>query len=307
VTSPPSTAFFPPRCTVTIVTCAPECSYDLKDNLERHLAMIDAAASLGASLVIFPEMSLHGYPAHIHSIREERLHWLWGRAECVAESPSVEAIATRAKQRNIHVVFGLNEMGSTWGVVYNTAVLVGPTGILGTYRKVHVSTIEQFMWRPGKDWPVYKTPVGRIGMLICNDKNWPEATRELVLQGADLFVMPTAWLFVTGEADATNHWLELYTMYDRCRAAENQRWFISSNFAGTCEGSRYLGHSEIVDPLGRIVATTGFEPGFAVAEVDIGAGIEEAQASLYGPRLILDRRDDTYVSIRGLVPYAVDG
>jgi predicted amidohydrolase len=174
---------------------------------------------------------------------------------------------------------------------------------------VHVGLTEQLTWRRGDDWPVFDTPFGRIGMLICYDKMWPESTRELFLRGADLMVMSTAWGYVSGDPDPeSSTWIEMYRLFDRARAAENSRWFVSSNFVGELGGSAFFGLSQIVDPAGRVVATTGTtDPGLAIADVDIAGGIADAQATLFGPRLVRDRRDETYRAQRGELPFAVDG
>jgi predicted amidohydrolase len=146
-------------------------------------------------------------------------------------------------------------------------------------------------------------------MLICYDKMWPESTRELTLRGADILVMSTAWCYVTGEADPdANPWIEYYKLFDRARAAENSRWFVSSNFVGDLGGAHFFGLSQIVDPMGKVVATTGTaDAGLAVADIDVAGGIASAQANLFGPRLIRDRRDETYKAQRGEIPVAIDG
>jgi predicted amidohydrolase len=292
-----------------IATAAFEGSYDVELNTKRHLAVMDEAVAAGAELVVFPEISLQGYPPDLTRVYPERIRAAYDNAESVPNGPHVSAIAEHAKSRGVYVIFGLNELGNSPGVIYNTTVLTGPDGFVGSYRKVHVGITEQLTWRRGNDWPVYDTAIGRIGMLICYDKMWPESTRELMLRGADILVMSTAWPMVFGEQDPeTNLWADLYRLYDRARAAENSRWFISSNFAGELGGAQFIGLSQIVDPLGRVVATTGpIEPGIAIADVDIAGGIAEANATLMGARLVRDRRTDTYLASSGLRPLAVDG
>jgi predicted amidohydrolase len=292
-----------------IATVALEGSYDVDISTKRHLALMTEAAEAGAELVVFPEISLQGYPPDLTSFYPERIQAAYDNAESVADGPHVRLIVEQARALGIHTIFGMNEIGNAPGVIYNTMVLTGPDGLIGTYRKVHVGITEQLTWRRGDDWPVYETAIGRIGMLICYDKMWPESTRELMLRGADLLVMSTAWPMVDGEQDPeTNIWAELYRLYDRARAAENSRWFVSSNFAGEFGGCQFLGLSQIVDPLGRVVATTGaLTPGMAVADIDICGGIAEANAQLMGARLVRDRRPDTYHAVSGRIPHAVDG
>jgi predicted amidohydrolase len=292
-----------------IATIAFEGSYDVELNTKNHIAQMEEAAKLGAKLVVFPEISLQGYPPDLTRLYPERIKAAYDNAEGVPDGPHVLAIAERAKELGIYVIYGLNELGTSPGVIYNTMVLTGPAGHVGSYRKVHVGITEQLTWRKGNDWPVFETEIGRIGMLICYDKMWPESTRELMLRGADILVMSTAWPMLFGEQDPdTNIFAELYRIYDRARAAENSRWFISSNFAGELGGANFVGLSQIVDPLGRVVATTGaLKPGMAIADVDIHEGIAEANATFFGARLIRDRRTDTYLASSGLIPPAVDG
>ena len=292
-----------------VATAAFPGSYDVELNTKNHFAMIDDAVDAGAELVVFPEVSLQGYPPDLDRIYPQRIADAYANAERVPDGPHVLAIAEYAKQRGVHVIYGLNELGDETGVIYNTMVLTGPDGHIGSYRKVHVGITEQLTWRRGNDWPVFDTAIGRIGMLICYDKMWPESTRELTLRGADILVMSTAWCMISGEQDPeTNTWVDLYKIYERARAAENSRWFISSNFVGELGGGNFFGLSQIVDPLGRVVATTGTtEARLAVADIDVKGGIAAANALLFGARLIRDRRDDTYLAARGALPIAIDG
>jgi predicted amidohydrolase len=292
-----------------IATVAFEGTYDVELNTKSHISLMEEAAASGAKLVVFPEISLQGYPPDLTRVYPERIKAAFDNAEQVPDGPHVLAIAARAQELGIYVIYGLNELGTSPGVIYNTMVLTGPDGFVGSYRKVHVGITEQLTWRRGNDWPVFDTEIGRIGMLICYDKMWPESTRELMLRGADILVMSTAWPMVFGEQDPeTNLWAELYRLYDRARAAENSRWFVSSNFAGDLGGARFIGLSQIVDPCGRVVATTGpLTPGMAIADVDIAEGIAQANATFMGARLVRDRRPDTYLASSGRLPLAVDG
>ena len=293
----------------TIATVAMQATHDVDLSLKTHLDHIDQAADAGADLVVFPEISLQGYPSILdRRNRTSVLTDVYRTAEVVPAGPSVSQIAAKAAEREIYVVFGLTEAGPQPAVVYNTAVLAGPAGYLGKYRKVHVSISEQAIWRRGNDWPVFNTPFGRIGILICYDKMWPEACRELLFRGADIFVMPTAWRYSEDDHDPdTNVSCHQYRLFDQVRAAENQRWFVSSNFYGNFEGSDFFGFSQIVDPLGRIVASSGTASGLVMATVDIRAGIAEAAATLNGARLVRDRRPETYQAIRGEIPITIDG
>jgi predicted amidohydrolase len=291
-----------------IATAALAGGYDVDVNTKNHLAIMDEAAGAGAQLVVFPEISLQGYPPDFANFYPERIRAAFDNAESVPDGPHVQVIAEHAQGLGLYVIYGLNEKGTSPGVIYNTAVLTGPDGYVGKYRKVHVGITEQLTWRKGNDWPVFDTAIGRIGMLICYDKMWPESTRELMLRGADILVMPTAWFMAYGGQDPeSNILVEQYRLYDRVRAAENGRWFVSSNFAGELGGTQFIGMSQIVDPCGRVVETTGmFTPGLAIADIDISGGIAEANA-MQGARLVRDRRPDTYLAMSGELAPVVDG
>jgi predicted amidohydrolase len=211
--------------------------------------------------------------------------------------------------RQVHVVYGVTEAGCEKGIVYNSAVLTGPTGHIGTFRKVHLGVTERALWCAGSDWPVFDTAAGRIGLLICYDKMWPEACRELTLRGAEVLVMPTAWGLMPGHGEgADNLSVRLYDLYDRVRAAENCRWFVSANLAGELGGHAFFGMSQVVNPMGDVVATTGMDrPGLTFASVDIQGGLEAARAATHGAFLIRDRRPETYECLRGVRSIEIEG
>jgi len=295
--------------TTRIATCAFPGTYDVDKSVELHLSYIEEAAAAGADLVVFPECSLQGYPADFRaSDAKASLTPFLKTVEKIDDGPHVAMIADKAIECGIHVIYGLNEATDRPGVIYNSMVLTGPDGLIGVFRKVHVGITEQVFWRRGDDWPVYETPFGKIGMLICYDKAWPEACRELTLRGADLLVMSTAWSLhnpVDGDDDV---WVEQYKLYDKVRAVENSRWFISSNFIGELGGLHFFGLSQIIDPLGHVMATTGTtEVGLAMADIDIPGGILSAYGLSQGANIIRDRRPETYKALSGSMPIAIDG
>ncbi|KAA3448191.1 carbon-nitrogen hydrolase family protein [Mesorhizobium sp. SARCC-RB16n] len=295
---------------IVIATCAFPGTYDIGKSLELHLSYIEEAAVAGAAIVVFPETSLQGYPncSNFSSI-EGVLNEVQRVAETVPDGPAVRRLIAAAMKHQIHVVFGLIEAGTQPGILYNTLVLAGPQGYIGSYRKVHLGIGEQLVFRPGDRWPVFDTPLGRIGMLICYDKCWPEACRELTLSGAELLVMGTAWLAMPGHGEGEdNLYVQWYNLFDRVRAVENYRWFISSNFVGELGGETFIGFSQIVDPLGCIVASSGLDRvGLVTAKIDIRAGLARTTAIRGGPRLIRDRRAETYKVLNGSLPILVDG
>jgi predicted amidohydrolase len=295
--------------TIKVATAAFDATYDVSANLERHIRLIDEAADRGASLVVFPEISLQGYPRDVASRDyESEIREVFATAESVPDGPSVARIVEASKRRGIHVVFGMTEATPEPGVLYNSMVLTGPDGYIGTYRKVHLGVAEQVFWRAGDQWPVFDTAIGRLGMLICWDKMFPETTRELTLAGAQILIMSTAWALTPGEyaEDEANQWAQQADLLDRARAFENGRWFISSNVVGELGGLDFFGRSNIVDPLGNVIASTAMHaPGLAFADIDVDAGLREAIAMNQGPFVVRDRRPETYRRLAGVEPVAI--
>ena len=278
-----------------IVTCAMSGSYDVATNVRRHLELIDEAVGHGADLVVFPECSLHGYPDRSMRTSSAGRRLVAEMAESVTDGPASRAVIDHAVSRAVHVVYGMNESIGIPGKIFNTAVITGPDGLIGRYRKVHLGHAETGTWEPGDSWPVFKTPFAQVGLLICGDKAWPESTRELALGGAELLIMPTAWAFTVGGDDTVDAcWGEYYLMFDRVRAAENSRWFVSSNFVGPLGDSTFGGYSQIVDPTGSVLVSSETRPGLVVAEVDVGGAIAATEAAWLGPGLVRDRRPGTY-------------
>lgn len=295
---------------VRVATVAFPAGYDVSENLAAMIEQIELCADDGVDLVVFPETALQGYPPSLERQGfEQTLHHLMAVAEAVPDGPSVRAIADVAIRRGIHVIFGLTERGERPGVLHNTMVLTGPGGHIGRYRKVHVAVGERAFWIPGDEWPVFPTVLGRIGMVICYDMMWPEATRELVLQGADILVMSTAWATMPGHGEGeANLWFDQYRLFERTRAAENGRWFIGSNLAGNVGGFEFFGASAIIDPLGRVVGETPFgEASTLVRSLDVDGGIAAAAAANQGSFLIRDRRPSTYRTLGGESPVAILG
>jgi predicted amidohydrolase len=286
-----------------LATVAMQVAYDKEQNLARYLYYMDRAAEIGAHLLVFPEQSLQGYLHNIAELRMETLAYQHAHAEPVPDGPSTQLLIREAQKRRLYLVWGMTEVDTEEGpdVLYNTAVLVGPEGYIGKFRKVHQPLDELHIYWPGNEWPVFETELGRIGLLICYDKQFPESTRELALRGAHLLVMPTAWALTSigGDPDPEKDYQSyLYDLFDFTRAAENQLWFISSNMYGRSGEHDYLGRSRIVAPTGLAVAEILYEEGMASARVDIMGGIVRGRTTeSLGYNTMRDRRPETYTSI----------
>jgi len=287
---------------VIVATACMRVEFNKSTNLGKYLDYINEAASKGARLVVFPEQSLQGCLYDGSAMDLDAVRYQHDNAEIVPEGESTQILIRQAKEKNINIIWGMTEKDNKCSdVLYNSAVLAGPEGYIGTYRKLHLPGDEMHFYFPGDEWPVFKTSIGNIGILICYDNAFPEAARELVLGGAELLVMPTAWPMLTADADHdTDLFVYIYDLFTYARAAENQTWFISSNMIGQVNKSKsnFLGNSRIVSPHGKTVADTGYNEGLAVSKVNIKQGIEQARCfDVLGLNFLKDRQPQTYKRI----------
>lgn len=267
---------------IKLATCAMHGSFNREENLKYILAKMKEATQNGAKLICFPEAALQGYlpcltgPLTTGIIRDKQIN-----AEILPEGASTQAIINASRENDIYVVYGMIEQDKhCYDVLYNSAVLVGPEGFIGSYRKVHQPIDEKHVFMAGDDFPVYDTSIGKIGMQICFDKEFPECAREMALKGAEIICTPTAWEQFIGDTPENNgiSIAENFDIFDCARAIENQIWIISSNWVGNIGGGQYCGKSNIVDPTGYILATCGQEEKIVYAEVDIKEGILQNRA-----------------------------
>jgi N-carbamoylputrescine amidase len=154
---------------------------------ERVLRGIDAwcerAAAEKAELVLFPELVIHGHCTPN----------TWDLAEPVPDGPSVVKLLQIARRHRLVLCAGLSEKERD--IVFNTQVLVGPDGLIGKQRKLHLSRDEVFYYKGGREMPVFDIGPCRVGIIICYDNQFPEIARVLALRGADLILMPHAGRF----------------------------------------------------------------------------------------------------------------
>ena len=221
-------------------------------NLAACVARMDEAAAAGAQLLVLPECAIPGY---MFDSGDEALPF----AEEIP-GPSTAALERECARLGIHVVCGLLERDGD--ALRNAAVLVGPDGLIGTYRKTHLPFlgVDRFVV-PGDALPVFDTPLGRIGMEICYDLRFPEVTRTLALQGADMVAHPTNFPM------AAKVQTEVITL---ARAAENRIYLLTANRCGKERWGEFCGRSQIVDPYGmRLAETDEYTETLLVGEVEV--------------------------------------
>jgi len=282
-----------------LATASMNVVYNKKANLEKYISLIDEASSNGAALLVLPEQSLQGYLPSMTSLDMVHYQYQYENAETIPDGMSVRAVIDKAAQCGMYIVFGMTEKDTDIDYrLYNTAVLTGPDGYIGKYRKVHLPLDELHMYYAGEGFDVFDTKICRIGMMICYDKAFPEAAREAALGGAEILVTPLAWPHANPEYTSDPEKdlnLDEHRLYDRVRAMENQIFFISSNQYGPCGNSIYLGNSNIVGPNGMIIATTGYQEGLAYAEVDLKRDIYTGKTiGMGGSNLMRERKPFAY-------------
>ena len=267
-----------------------------EENLKKYFHYIEAAAAEGAKLIVLPEQSLQGYLPTLEEVSEETRAYQLENAELVPEGPSTQLLIEKAKQHDMYIVWGMTERDADdANILYNSAVLVGPEGFVGKYRKVHQPGCESQIYTHGTEFNVFDTSIGKIGLMICYDKAFPESARELYCQFADIVCVPAAWPMAGDPSapDDNDPILGIYNMYDMTRAAENAIFFISCNQCGTAGTINYCGHSRITHPFGMEMACTGWGEGIVYAEADIVESITMAG----GPAVRLDRHVEAYGNI----------
>jgi predicted amidohydrolase len=254
--------------------------FETQHNLARILAMLEEAARAGAKIVAFPECALTGY---CFTSREEA----WPLAETVP-GPSTEKLAEAAKRLDCTAIVGMLEREGA--VLYNSAAVVDPGGILGTYRKMHLPClgIDWFNALGDKPFPVFATAHGKVGVNICYDCSIPEAGRVPKLKGAQLLVIPTNWPV------GSDSWAHT----PKVRALENHFHVVASDRVGEERGFRFSGHSQIVDFMGKVHGEAGeTEETILYADLDLAAADQNRVVRLPGTwefDRIASRRPEMY-------------
>lgn len=266
-------------------------------NLARMQQAATAQALAGSQLIVFPELCNTGYieplvPGAPFSAEAGSAHDYAFRLYQAAEPPGgpfTQMLCDVASAHGVHIVAGLALRHPVLaGAMYNASMLVGPQGVLGMYHKIHRWHLEKLYFIAGDTISVQDAPCGRIGMQICYDIRFPELTRALMLQGAD--IVTNVW--ASFRADSTPLEDEqIFTHRAYTRAIENGVFFLSCNRAGRQGNSVFMGRSLIVAPDGKVLTQSRSEDEEVVrAELDLDDVIR--YRSFVG--LSTDRRPDVY-------------
>ncbi|HEU5376611.1 MAG TPA: nitrilase-related carbon-nitrogen hydrolase [Ktedonobacteraceae bacterium] len=249
-------------------------------NMERLLRLVEEAARQDARLIVLPEMATTGY--------------CWVSREEIAPymepipGPTTELFQELAARYNCYIALGLPELDTTSGIYYNSMALIGPAGLVGSYRKIHSYIAEPRWARDGdQGFPIWETPLGRLAGAICMDAMYFESTRLSALQGADIILFPTNWL----EDHCPSSWW-------MARALENGVYIIAANRSDVERGAEFSGGSCILDPDGTIQAYLDAGEGIVYGEIDL----ERARSKVWGQpealgNRLADRRPECYIPL----------
>ncbi len=259
--------------------------YAAQENRAATLTAAGEAFDAGADIVVLPELIVPGYAAD-----RTRLDAL---AEAI-DGPTVTAWKTLAAERGGWVAGGFCERDGEH--LYNTAVLAGPGGLSLHYRKLHPFATEKEAFAPGNlGLPVVDTPFGRVGICICYDLRFVETVRILALRGADLVLVPTAWLPGFDNVRYDEHGRAPQVNNAVLQANLNQVFIACASQAGLHGGLDFLGSSLIADPRGRTLLgpLSHDDRAVAVLEIDLAeAELARTRIPMLEPRA--DRRTDVY-------------
>lgn len=262
---------------------------DKAGNVAKTLRLMDDAAGQGARLLVLPELCNSGY------MFENRAQ-AFALSEEVPAGPTVQAWIEKARQHNLHIVAGIAEREGQ--ALYNSAVVIGPTGHIGTYRKAHLWNAENLFFEPGNlGFPVFQTPIGRISTFICYDGWFPESYRLCALQGADIVCIPTNWVPIPGQAQDREAMANVLVM---AAAHTNSVFVAAADRIGTERGQLFEGQSVIVSYTGWPIAgpASRDHEETIYARINLSDARRKRNWNEYN-QVLRDRRTDIYSEMLG--------
>ena len=268
---------------IAAVQMEPQIAHN-RENLDNIMVKTRIAARAGADLIVLPECALTGY---LFTSRKEAMPFM----ETIP-GPGTDKLAAYCRELNIHVIVGLIEIDIDR--CFNAAVLIGPKGLIGKYRKNHLPSlgIDRFLDPGDRPFKVFKTPIGNIGMHICYDCSFPESARVMTLLGADILALPTNWPDGRGK-------VAKYVV--NTRAYENKVHLVAVDRVGVERGTKFIGSSKIINALGDTLAEASTdEEQIIYGEVSLAEAREKRivfKTGEFGSNIIRDRRPELYGEI----------
>lgn len=277
---------------VAVIQFDPQVGTEHSDNnLCQGLQLAEKAAREGANLIVLPELANTGYTFRSRS--EAYAH-----AETLADGSSLKICATFAREHQVYLVAGFAERDGL--KLYDSAVLFGPAGLLGHYRKAHLWNQEKLWFTPGDfGFPVFETAIGRIGMLICWDIWFPEVPRVLALQGADIICSLNNWVWTPPPLfDASGRGMASYLTMTAAHV--NNVPVAAANRIGSERGGRFLGCSLIAGTNGWPIGDVADSESECILYADLDLSSARS-APIWNSLndLPRDRRTDLYGSMLG--------
>ena len=259
---------------------------DVAKNLEKAEHYLLEAAENGAGLIVLPEIFNVGSSGQNRGEAYEL-------SEAVPDGETTRFLLRIAKEKKVYICGSILERD---GVdLYNTALLVGPDGFIGKYRKMHLTTKEVYYYEKGNlGIPVFHTPIGRIALLICLDSYYPEAFRIAALEGADVVCVPYAAMDLKEKYNFPEGMHTLVPSLCMTASCSNHIYVVGCNRTGNCNGYQSAGQSIITNATGGLscpIAPYDKEV-ILYAEVDLSKARDKynSTASSY----FASRRTDVY-------------
>lgn len=278
----------PERCVIACVQMEPHVGAK-SENVARAIRHIETAAKNGASLVVLPELANTGY---VFADRDEA----FALAEALPDGESARIVADASRRLGVYIVSGIAERAGKY--LYNSAILTGPAGPIGVYRKLHLWSDEHRFFEPGdRGVPVFDTALGRIAIAICYDGWFPEIYRLAAAQGADIVCIPTNWVPMPAQPNDRPAMATTLTM---AAAHSNGLIIACANRTGTERGQPFIGQSLIVGGNGWPLAG----PASVEREEILYAAIDLKRTRLertlnHFNHVLRDRRADVYDPMLG--------
>lgn len=255
-----------------------------RQNVLASIRLIEQAAAQGANLLVLPELCNTGY---VFASRAEA----FALAETIPDGHTVQAWIECARRLGIYIVAGITEREDER--LYNSAVILGPEGYIGRYRKMHLWGDEALYFEPGNlGFPVFKTRIGTLGCHICYDSWFPESYRLAALQGAEIICVPTNWVPIPGQDNNREAMANIIVM---AAAHTNSVFVAAADRVGTERGQPFIGQSLIAGYTGWPVAGPAGDtaPEIIMATVNLADARRRRNWNDFN-QILRDRRTDTY-------------
>ena len=264
-----------------------------EEAVEKHIELIGKAAAEGAQITCLQEI-FHG--PYFPAAQDPK----WYATAEPEDGPTVTGMRDVAREHGMVLVVPFFEEAQT-GVYYNSAVVIESDGtVLGKYRKTHIPHVgpcfwEKFYFKPGNlGYPVFDSSVGKVGLIICYDRHFPEIGRALGLKGAEIVFNPSA----TVESLSKYLW----ELEQPAHAVANGYWIAAINRVGVeapLSTAKFYGSSYFCNPRGQIVAqASDSEDEVLVADLDL----EQIREVRNTWQFLRDRRPETYGELTELLP-----